>query len=82
MGQQGILEPVIQYGFAGLSVVLLAFVFWLTRTLIGVLQRTGEIIQANTAAIRSLSEQTRDELKLLRELREALLKRPCLLKEE
>ena len=73
-----LLEPMIQYGFAGFSAVLIGIIVWLIRRLLDVLEKTNTIIAANTAAIRDVSKMTNDELKLLRTVHERLLQRPCM----
>ena len=74
-----LLTPVMQYGFAGMSVILVAVIVWLIRRLLAVLEKTNEIIAANTEAIRDVDHRTAEELNLVRDLREKLLQRPCLL---
>lgn len=71
------LTPIVQYGFAGLCAIQFAFIFWLTRRLLDVLRKNSEVIAANTAAIQRVDERTGDSLKLLRELNNQLLSRPC-----
>lgn len=78
----GLLEPMMQYGFAGMSAVLISIIVWLIGKLLKLLQQTNAIIAANTEAIRGVDERTRDELKLMRDLREKILARPCIAKEE
>ena len=70
--------PWMQLGFAGLSVVLLAIIVWLIRRLLGILDHNNQIIAANTHAIIELRKTTSEELKLVRDLREKMLQRPCL----
>ncbi|KKL73174.1 hypothetical protein LCGC14_2077560 [marine sediment metagenome] len=77
--------PWMQLGFAGLSVVLLAIIVWLIRMirtlivqLLGILDQNNQIIAANTHAITELRKTTAEELKLIRDLRDKMLQRPCL----
>jgi len=70
--------PIIQYGFAGLSVVLIVIIVWLIAKLLKLLGQTNAIIAANTEAIRDVDERTRDEMKLMRTVHDKLLARPCL----
>jgi len=69
-GQLGpILEPVIQYGFAGLSVLLLAMIRWMQRgadrrfdKILDFQRETNQVIERNTAAIQELSRLVHDKL--------------------
>lgn len=70
--------PLMQFGFAGFCIVLLAFIFWLVKRLLGVLDQTNRIIAANTEAILNLSNTTTEEMKLVRDLRDKMMTRPCL----
>ena len=81
--------PVIQYGFAGLCLVLLAIVMWLVRRLLALLEahgdvmlKVGGVIEANTKAIAGVSKENRDSLMLLRSLNDKLLARPCIARHE
>ena len=75
-------QPVVQYGFLGFSVVLLGVVIWLIRKLLDVLAANNKIIAANTAAIRDLMSTTADLLKLNRSLHDKIISRPCIAREE
>ncbi len=37
-------SPVIQYGFAGFCVLLLSFIFWLTKQLLEVIRKNNSIL--------------------------------------
>ncbi len=76
------IEPVVQYGFLGFSVVLLGVVIWLIRKLLEVLEANNRIIAANTEAIRDLTNMTSDLLKLHRSLHDKIISRPCIAREE
>jgi uncharacterized membrane protein YccC len=76
------LAPIVQYGFAGFAVVLLAVLVWLIKQLLSLQEKTNRLIEANIEAIRELSNRTGDELKLIRELRDRLLARPCLISKD
>jgi len=73
-----LLQPVIQYGFLGFSVVLLGVVIWLIKRLLAVLEATNRIIAANTEAINDLTALTTDLLALNRSVHDKLLSRPCI----
>ena len=77
-----IVLPIVQYGFLGMSAVLLCIVVWLISKLLGVLKDTGRVIAANTEAVRDLTHMTRDLLLLNRTLYEKVITRPCIAREE
>ena len=72
------LSPIVQYGFAGLSAVLLAILVWLINKMLGLLEKTNQIISDNTDAIRDVDKRTGEELKLLRSVHDKLISRPCM----
>ncbi|HPD31733.1 MAG TPA: hypothetical protein PLL20_17210 [Phycisphaerae bacterium] len=76
------IQPVVQYGFLGFSVVLLGVVIWLIRQLLEVLEANNRIIAANTEAIRDLTNTTSDLLNLNRSLHDKIISRPCIAREE
>jgi len=73
-----ILEPVVQYGFLGFSAVLLAIVVWLVQKLLGVLDKTNKVIAANTEAVHTLRDLTRDLIQTNRSLYDKVITRPCI----
>jgi hypothetical protein len=80
-----LLSPIFQYGFAGMSGVLLLILWWLISRLLALLKETNGIIAANTTAILNVGSTTAevkamtgDELKLMRIVNERLLARPCI----
>lgn len=77
-----LLEPVVQYGFLGFSVVLLGVVIWLIRKLLMVLDRNNEVITANTQAVENLCKTSAELMKLNREVHDKLLARPCIAREK
>jgi len=76
------IQPVVQYGFLGFSVVLLGVVIWLISKLLDVLEANNQIIAANTEAIRDLTRTTSDLLNLNRSLHDKIISRPCIAREE
>ena len=77
-----LLQPVIQYGFLGLSVVLLCIIVWLIKQLLIVLKATNEIIAANTATTNDLVLIVGDLMALSRSIHDKLISRPCIAKGE
>jgi hypothetical protein len=76
--QDLLLQPVVQYGFLGFSVVLLGIVIWLIKRLLEVLEATNKIIAANTEAIKEVTVLTSDLLALHRQLHDKIIARPCI----
>lgn len=71
-------EPIIQYGFLGLSAVLLVIIIWLIKQLLRVIDANNRIIAANTKAIAESGELVRDLLKVTRATHDLLISRPCI----
>ncbi len=82
MSSDWIASPLLQYGFAGFSAVLLGLVIWLIKKLLSVIEANSRVIEENTAAIRDLTVMTSDLLKLNRSLHDKLISRPCIAKKE
>jgi len=75
-----IMSPLIQYGFAGFSLILLAVLIWLIRELLSVLKENNRVIAENTQAIKSVDKNTNDTLGIMIEIKDELFKRPCIAK--
>jgi hypothetical protein len=75
-----IMNPIIQYGFAGLSIVLLIILVWLIRELLKILKDNNEVISKNTEAIKLVDEHSKSTLAVIIECKDELLKRPCIAK--
>ncbi len=73
-----LLNPVIQYGFAGFCLLLLGIIVWLMRQLLAVLKQTNQIIAANTDVIERVDSRTGELLTLNRSLHDKLIARPCI----
>lgn len=71
------MNPVIQYGFAGLCIILLVILVWLIKELFSILKDTNKIIAANTEAIKSVDNNSIAAGKAATEAKELLLQRPC-----
>ena len=74
--------PLLQYGFAGFSLILVAIIVWLIRRLLAVLDQTNSIIAQNTSAVRDVSRATTEETAIVRQLYDKMLARPCIAREE
>jgi len=75
-------SPLIQGGFAIFALLLLIINVWLVRQLLTVLRDNNKIVAGNTRAIEAVagtSGMTRD---LMQEIRDELLRRPCLIPED
>jgi len=73
-----VMQPVMQFGFAGLSAVLLVILVWLIRELLGVLKENNRVIATNTAAITAVDARAKDTLGVTIELKDELYRRPCI----
>ena len=73
------LTPTLQYGFAGFSLILVGVIVWLIRQLLRVLNQNNKVISGNTAAIVAVTRDTQETKTEVRQLREELMKRTCLL---
>lgn len=70
---------VMQGGFAGLCVVLLGIVVWLIKQLLKVLEQNNAVITANTHAILDINNLQTEHKRLLTNIHDTLLQRPCVL---
>ena len=75
-----IMSPLIQYGFAGFSLILLGVLIWLIRELLLVLKENNRVIAENTQAIKSVDKNTTNTFAIMVEIKDELLKRPCIAK--
>jgi len=73
-----VMNPVMQWGFAGLSVILLIILVWLIRELLAVLKENNRVISTNTQAIQTVDGHAKNTLDIAVELKNELLKRPCI----
>jgi F0F1-type ATP synthase membrane subunit b/b' len=73
-----LLNPVIQYGFAGLCVILLGILVWLVKQLLGVIDRNNEVIATNTLAIQAVDANAKEAKDVTIELKDELYRRPCI----
>jgi hypothetical protein len=74
-------SPLIQGGFAIFALLLLGVNVWLVKQLLRVLKDNSQVIAGNTRAIESVATVAFDTKGLMQELRDELLKRPCLMEE-
>lgn len=73
-----IMTPIIQYGFAGFSLILLVVLIWLIRELLLILKENNRVIAENTQAIVGVDKNTQDTFGIMVEIKDELLKRPCI----
>jgi len=78
MGEHALLIPIIQYGFAGLSAILLAILVWLIQRLLGVLHETNQVISKNNETIHYVDKHVITNIAVTQDLRDRLLQRPCI----
>lgn len=75
-----IMNPLIQWGFAGLCIILLGILVWLIRQLLEVLKENNRVIAMNTQAIGKVGITADSTLEVAVELKNELLRRPCIAK--
>lgn len=75
-----IMSPLLQYGFAGFSIILLCILVWLINKLLKVLKDTNEVIAKNTMAIKQVDKDTAEAKDVAIECKDLLLSRPCIAK--
>jgi len=75
-----LLDPVLQGGFMGFSVILLGVVVWLIKRLLAVIAQNNAVIAENTAAMRMLTATVSDLMLLSRSLHDKIISRPCIAK--
>lgn len=73
-----IMNPLIQWGFAGLCLILLGILVWLIRQLLEVLKENNRVIAMNTQAIQKVGVTAESTLEVAIELKNELLRRPCI----
>lgn len=71
------MQPIIQYGFAGMCVVLLGILVWLISKLLAILEKTNQVIAANTEAIKVVDSHASETFAMLKDLRDRILQLKC-----
>jgi len=85
-----LVQPIVQYGFAGLCGVLLVILVWLIREFlttmreqneatVALTKQTTDVVRDNSEAIREVRAVEERQVEVLTKLHDELLKRPCLL---
>lgn len=79
-------QELIQYGFAGMSMVLIGIIVWLITKLIEVIQKNNSVIAKLIDTIKSQDESHKktetkidDLIKVINKHNELFLVRPCML---
>ncbi len=86
-----LMSPVVQYGFAGFCVILLALLVWIVRVGVKMVHEVTRVVDNNTATIDKVNatverhennafQRAKETLDAVHDLREKLLARPCLVK--
>jgi hypothetical protein len=73
-----IMAPIIQWGFAGLSGILLGILVWLIRELLGVLKETNMVIATNTHTIQEVERSSMMVKDVVDAMKDEMNKRPCI----
>jgi len=74
-----VLSPGLQWGFAFFCLLLLGIIVWQFRLVIKVVQQNNRVIERNTAAIVAVTKDAEETKAEVRQLRDQLLQRSCLL---
>ena len=77
-----IMNPLMQFGFAGFAVILLSVVVWMIRNLLKVMKDTNTVISGNTSVIAAARDSMDETKNLTIEIKDLTLARPCMLPEE
>ncbi len=77
-----VFSPYIQFGFAGLSFALVAVIVWFMKNMIALLSDVSRVIEHNSNVIGRLETCTDRLERASKSLRDELLSRPCLAKED
>jgi len=84
MQEPSIMQPIIQYGFAGFSAVLLGVLIWMIKNLLIVLKDSSQVIINNTKAIHTLDATTKEVKESINETRhevilmkQEMIRKPC-----
>ncbi len=88
-----VMDPVMQFGFAGLSCVLLVFLFWGVKRLLAAFEANTKVIEQNAATIDRVSvsvdkheqaatHRSKEVENAMYDMREKLITRPCIARGE
>lgn len=72
-----LLSPLLQYGFAGLSLVLIGVLAWLMNAVLKALSKSSDVIAANTQAIHTVEASVKDTEAAVNSVRDQLLRFSC-----
>ena len=79
-------SPMMQFGFAGIVLILLAIVVWLIKQLLAVIKtnnmvidRNSQALVDNTHAVGKVDSNVTTQAEVLRQVNDKLLARPCLI---
>ena len=78
MDTELLMQPLIQYGFLGMSGILLVIIVWLIKQLLDVIKKNNEVITRNTDIITSQNKALTDNQNAIWALRDKILARPCI----
>jgi len=76
--ETSIMSPIMQWGFAGFSGILLSILVWLIRELLKVLKENNRIIASNTEAINRVGGSADETFRVVDGLKNELYRRPCI----
>lgn len=73
-------SPVMQYGFAGFCLILLAINVWLMNKFCKLLESVTSVLNENIDSVRTLNKNGEEHKVLLIFIKDNLLSRPCICK--
>jgi hypothetical protein len=78
-----VMQPYVQFGFAGFCFVvfgvLVSVIVWLIKNLLKILKENNAVISGNTDAIKAVHTTADETKKLMGDIRDQLLTRPCMM---
>ena len=72
-----LLQPFIQWGFAGFAFLQLAFIAWQAKNQSRLQGQTNKVIAGNTGAVNRMHDGAERQERILGSMRDLLLTRPC-----
>jgi short-subunit dehydrogenase involved in D-alanine esterification of teichoic acids len=75
-------EMVIQYGFAGFSIILLGILIWLLKRFLELQSKAIEALNRNTEVVKETKKQIQNVETITVDMKDKLQSRPCIAQQE